>query len=109
MLLSSLVITLLPLLDIVYAAAKPTVRCLHSGSERQINEAFLKGGKGATVTLCQGSVHRVNESIAFTAPRQTLTTEGDPKGRERAMIIVEGEKTATAILYGLSSVWVRKD
>lgn len=41
----------------------------------------------------------MNESIAFTAARQTLTTEGDPKGRERAMIIVEGENTATAILY----------
>jgi len=49
------------------------------------------------VTLCPGSVHRLNQSIAFTAGRQTLTTEGDPKGRERAMLIVEGEKQATAI------------
>jgi hypothetical protein len=32
-----------------------------------------------------------------------LTTEGDPKGRERAMLIVEGEKLATAIEYVLAS------
>lgn len=107
MLLSSLVLLFLPLLEVVHAAAKPTVRCLHSGTERQINEAFHRGGKGAVVTLCQGSVHRLNESIAFTAPRQTLTTEGDPKGRERAMIIVEGEKTATAILSVLHDHVVR--
>ena len=98
MLLSSLILALLPL---PILAAKST-RCLHSGSERQINEAFQKGGKGATVTLCPGSVHRLNESIAFTAPRQTLTTEGDPKGRERAMLIVEGELLASAVLYVIS-------
>ena len=98
MLLSSLILTLLPL---PILAAKST-RCIHSGSERQINEAFQKGGKGATVTLCPGSVHRLNESIAFTAPRQTLTTEGDPKGRERAMLIVEGELLASAVLYVIS-------
>jgi len=93
MLLSSLILALLPI-----TLAKNS-RCLHSGSERQINEAFAKGGKGAVVTLCPGSVHRLNASIAFTAGRQTLTTEGDPTGRERAMLIVEGENLATAIEY----------
>jgi hypothetical protein len=97
MLLSSLILALLP--PFVLGAARTPTRCLHSGSEREINQAFAKGGKGATVTLCPGSVHRLNDSIAFTANRQTLTTEGDPKGRERAMLIVEGEKLATAILY----------
>jgi hypothetical protein len=95
MLLSSLILALLPI-----TLAKNS-RCLHSGSERQINEAFAKGGKGAVVTLCPGSVHRLNASIAFTAGRQTLTTEGDPKGRDRAMLIVEGENLATAIEYVL--------
>jgi hypothetical protein len=95
MLLSSLILALLPI-----TLAKNS-RCLHSGSERQINEAFTKGGKGAVVTLCPGSVHRLNASVAFTAGRQTLTTEGDPKGRERAMLIVEGEQLATAIEYVL--------
>jgi hypothetical protein len=93
MLLSSLILALLPL------TLGKLSRCLHSGSERQINEAFAKGGKGAVVSLCQGSVHRLNQSIAFTAGRQTLTTEGEPKGRERAMLIVEGENLATAIKY----------
>jgi hypothetical protein len=94
MLLSSLILALLPVI-----LAKSQQRCLHSGSERQINEALAKGGKGAVVTLCSGSVHRLNASVAFTAGRQTLTTEGDPKGRERAMLIVEGESLATAIEY----------
>lgn len=49
------------------------------------------------MTLCQGSTHRLKNPIMFTAPRQTLTTEGDPKGRERAMLIVEGEDQAVAI------------
>ena len=101
MLLSSLILALLPI-----TLAKNS-RCLHSGSERQINEAFVKGGKGAVVTLCPGSVHRLNASIAFTAGRQTLTTEGDPKGRERAMLIVEGEQLATAIEYVLNLCSVR--
>ena len=98
LLLSSLILALLPLPAVLGVARPPPSKCLHSGSERQINEAFAKGGKGATVTLCKGSVHRLNESIAFTAGRQTLTTEGNPTGRERAMIIVEGENLSSAIL-----------
>lgn len=50
------------------------------------------------VTLCQGSTHRLKNPIVFTHPRQTLMTEGAPKGRERAMLIVEGAKQVTAIL-----------
>lgn len=98
MLLSSLILAILPLPLALAAAARSPSKCLHSGTERQINEAFQKGGKGAIVSLCPGSVHRLNESIAMTAGRQTLTTEGDPKGRERAMIIVEGANLASAIL-----------
>lgn len=99
MLLSSLILALLPLpTALAAAAARTPSKCLHSGTERQINDAFAKGGKGATVSLCPGSVHRLNESIAFTAGRQTLTTEGNPKGRERAMLIVEGKELSSAIL-----------
>lgn len=106
MLLSSLILALLPV-PAVLAAARVPSKCLHSGTERQINEAFSKGGKGATVSLCPGSVHRLNESIAFTAGRQTLTTEGNPKGRERAMIIVEGKDLSTAILCVFTGVLTR--
>jgi hypothetical protein len=33
----------------------------------------------------------------FDSPRQTLTTEGNPTDRERAMLIVEGEDQAVAV------------
>jgi hypothetical protein len=59
----------------------------------------MSGGKGAVVSLCAGSVHRLYSPVVYTAPRQTLTTEGNVKGRERAMLIVEGQDQAIAILY----------
>ena len=49
------------------------------------------------VSLCPGSVHNLKSAIIFTAARQTLTTEGNPKGRERAMLIVEGAEQSVAI------------
>ncbi|WWD18457.1 hypothetical protein CI109_102909 [Kwoniella shandongensis] len=96
MLLSSLALLLLP---VISAAVKnpTTTKCLPSGNEKPINEAFRTGGTGTTVTLCPGSVHRLNSSIVFTSERQTITTEGNPKGRERALLIVEGANVATAI------------
>ena len=39
----------------------------------------------------------LHDSIVFTAARQTLTTEGNPKGRERAMLVVKGQNLAVAI------------
>ncbi|WVQ82978.1 hypothetical protein IAT38_005116 [Cryptococcus sp. DSM 104549] len=93
MLLSSLALLFLPLIS---AATTPR-KCLLSGTEKPINEAFALGGEGTTVALCPGSVHRLNASIAFTAPRQTLTTMGNPKNRDRALLIVEGADQAVAI------------
>lgn len=49
------------------------------------------------MTLCQGSTHRLKNPIMFTSPRQTLATEGIPKGRERALLIVEGKDQAVAV------------
>ncbi|KAI9631985.1 pectin lyase fold/virulence factor [Dioszegia hungarica] len=91
MLLYALIAGLLP------AALAVTTPCLPSGDETAINSALTKGGKGATVTLCPGSVHRLNSTIYFTAPRQTLTTEGNPTGRDRALLVVEGPDQATAV------------
>lgn len=48
--------------------------------------------------LCAGSVHRLQSPIRFTSSRQTLTTEGNPTGRGRALIVVEGAQQATAIM-----------
>ena len=110
MLLSSLCLFFLPIASA--AAGSNALKCLPSGDERQINEAFLKGrsvpdpqyhklilagGKGTTVTLCKNSVHRLRNPVVFTAARQTLTTEGNPTGRERALLIVEGEEQSAAI------------
>ncbi|EIW73699.1 hypothetical protein TREMEDRAFT_24408 [Tremella mesenterica DSM 1558] len=98
MLLSSLCLFFLPITSAAVGKPLPRPpRCLPSGDEKPINDAFSKGGKGTTVLLCPGSVHRLRNPVVFTAPRQTLTTEGDPAGRERAMLIVEGEDQATAI------------
>ncbi|WVR06336.1 hypothetical protein IAU60_003367 [Kwoniella sp. DSM 27419] len=100
MLLSSLALLFLP---IISAAAghgrQPDSQrnCLPSGTEQAINKAFKQGGRETTVTLCAGSVHRLNSSIVFTSERQTLTTENDEKGWNRAMLIVEGEQLAVAI------------
>ncbi|KAL7423122.1 hypothetical protein Q5752_002421 [Cryptotrichosporon argae] len=78
-------------------AAAKSAKCLPSGDEKAINRELLKGGLGKVVNLCPGSVHRLQAPIVFTAPRQTLTTAGNVKGRERAMIIVEGEEQSIAI------------
>lgn len=83
----------LALANIAHAAAK----CLPSGSEVEINNALRRGGAHTTVTLCPGSVHNLEEPIKFTAPSQTLTTEGDRKDHLRALLIVRGEDQATAI------------
>lgn len=89
------------------------VPCIPSGNEVPINKALqqreqlssseltVAGGRGAVVELCPGSVHRLQEPIRFTAPRQTLTTSlvngEEVEAHSRAMIIVEGEEQATAI------------
>lgn len=95
------------LLPLIYATKTP---CIPSGDETAINTALARGecsggrtsidapgGKGAVVSLCPGSVHRLNSTIFFTAPRQTLTTEGNPTGRDRALLVVEGKDQAIAV------------
>lgn len=57
----------------------------------------LLGGERAVVKLCKGSAHRLNAPVVFTARGQTLTTEDNPLGLDRAMLVVEGEKQSTAI------------
>lgn len=113
MLLSSLISLCFPLFS---AAAIPKFpRCLPSGDEKPINHALLKGmfahrssqirpdirdssgDKSVTVSLCAGSVHRLKTPIVFTAHHQTLTTEGNSTGRDRALIIVEGSDQSIAI------------
>lgn len=87
---------LTPLLLFPLVAGKPEP-CLPSGDERPINEALQRGGVGATVSLCPGSVHHLYAPIRFNAPRQTLTTSGQVGGHDRAMIIVQGDDQAVAI------------
>ncbi|KAG8875167.1 hypothetical protein FRB98_008055, partial [Tulasnella sp. 332] len=72
--------------------------CLTSGDEMLINELFEKGGRGTRVSLCQGSIFRLqHSSIVFTAEAQELYTEGYPDGRYRAMLVIEGANLATAV------------
>ncbi|KAL1412889.1 hypothetical protein Q8F55_000638 [Vanrija albida] len=72
--------------------------CLPSGDETAINQALSAGGRGTTVSLCPGSVHRLQAPVVFTAPQQTLNTAGGLKdGRDRAMLVVEGKDQAVAI------------
>ncbi|OXB37448.1 hypothetical protein LQV05_003528 [Cryptococcus neoformans] len=85
------------LLHLTLTVAAATTKCLVSGDQDSINNALALGGEGTTVTLCPGSVHRLNSSIIFTAPSQTLTTLGNPKDRNRAMLVVDGEDLACAI------------
>ncbi|WWC96110.1 hypothetical protein V866_002977 [Kwoniella sp. B9012] len=95
----SLPLFLLSLLSSAQDVQRPqtTKTCIPSGNEVPINAAFSRGGAGTTVTLCSGSVHRLNSSILFTAEKQTLTTENDEKGLNRATLIVEGPDQSAAI------------
>ncbi|WVQ96691.1 hypothetical protein IAU59_003797 [Kwoniella sp. CBS 9459] len=102
MLLSSLTLLFLPIISAAGAGLNAQGLssgrdCIPSGNEEPINAAFKRGGRGAVVTLCAGSVHRLNSSIVFTAEQQTLTTENHEKGRDRAMLIVDGPDLAAAI------------
>ncbi|GMK53839.1 hypothetical protein CspeluHIS016_0104250 [Cutaneotrichosporon spelunceum] len=74
-----------------FAAAVANPECLPSGDERPINDALSRGGAGATVTLCSGSVHTLYAPIRFTDLQPTLTTAGKAVGDDRAMLIVQGD------------------
>lgn len=82
--------------------------CLESGDETAINALFERGelpllawltagGRGTTVALCPGSVHRLQAPIVFTAPGQTLTTLGQPEDHDRALLLVTGETQSVAV------------
>ncbi|KAJ9103736.1 hypothetical protein QFC21_002196 [Naganishia friedmannii] len=73
--------------------------CIPSGraTEVLINERFRIGGPRTTVTLCPGSIHRLQAPIEFTAQGQVLTTQGNVQGWKRAMLLVEGEDQSMAI------------
>ncbi|TXT13540.1 hypothetical protein VHUM_00907 [Vanrija humicola] len=96
--LSGILLALLPAAVAVGRSPKQARPCLPSGDETAINQALSAGGKGTTVSLCPGSVHRLQAPVVFTAPQQTLNTAGGLKeGRDRAMLVVEGKDQAVAI------------
>ncbi|WOO77376.1 uncharacterized protein LOC62_01G000959 [Vanrija pseudolonga] len=96
--LSLFLLALLPSAVAVGRSSKHDRPCLASGDETAINQALSAGGKGTTVSLCPGSVHRLQAPVVFTAPQQTLNTAGGLKeGRDRAMLVVEGKDQAVAI------------
>ena len=120
MLLSSLALVFLPIV-----LAQNSRTCLPSGDEKPINEELSKGklsiepvsfdpmlacyllgeltrhsgGSATTVQLCPGSTHILHEPILFTSSRQSITTEGNPKGRDRAMLVVKGMNQSVAIKW----------
>ncbi|MBW0488853.1 hypothetical protein O181_028568 [Austropuccinia psidii MF-1] len=79
--------------------AQPVPECLgNQVTDKEINEALLKGGQSATVLLCQGARLNLNNAIRFSAPNQSLYTVGRPLSTQRAALVVMGKNMSTAIV-----------
>ncbi|GAA6061226.1 hypothetical protein JCM10212_002685 [Sporobolomyces blumeae] len=74
--------------------------CLGTGTnETTINALLYYGGPGTTVRLCPHAQININAPIFFFAKNQVITTAGEPTGKSRATINVQGANQACAI-YG---------
>ncbi|MFF2518413.1 hypothetical protein [Streptomyces sp. NPDC058086] len=71
--------------------------CIPSGTDASIQAALV--GPAAVAELCAGSVFDLSHSIVFTAPGQTVQTQGLPTGSAQALLRVTGD-LATAIRGG---------
>jgi parallel beta-helix repeat protein len=69
--------------------------CIGSGTDADINAALV--GAGATAVLCPGSTFTLSNSVTFTAPNQTIETQGLPTDSTRADLKVGGGSLTTAI------------
>jgi len=68
--------------------------CLDSATVHDINTLLRTGGEGAAVALCpfaQVSIDPTGKPITFTAPRQSIFTQGYPEDHSRATIAIESD------------------
>jgi hypothetical protein len=82
----------------VALAAPRAQACLSSGDQHTINALFSAGGAGTVVSLCKGAKLALTGAIRFSAPDQELSTQGYPKGGQRATLVVTGPTQSIAIL-----------
>lgn len=90
----SMLAAVLALLAPATAMGARAAACIPSGSDAEINAAL--NGTGATAVLCPGAVFTLTNSITFTAPNQTIETQGLPTDSSRATLKLSGSLT-TAI------------
>ncbi|SEN94244.1 right-handed parallel beta-helix repeat-containing protein [Actinacidiphila rubida] len=81
----------------VGSAATPqeAAACIGSGDVAGITAALQ--GQGAQAVLCPGATFSLTAPIGFTAPDQTISTQGLPTGSGRATLVVTGAAQSTAI------------
>ncbi|KAH8827371.1 hypothetical protein DL96DRAFT_1247952 [Flagelloscypha sp. PMI_526] len=63
----------------------------------RINQALSTGGQNYVLSLCQSTTYYLENAIAFTGANQEISTVGYPVGDERALLIVLGSSSSTAI------------
>lgn len=56
----------------------------------RLNQLLTSGGNGYVLSLCPGRQYLITKPIAFTAPNQEISTQGYPRGNDRATLIVNG-------------------
>jgi hypothetical protein len=69
--------------------------CLASGTDATINAALV--GNGTTVVLCPGATFTLANPVTFTAPNQTIQTQGLPTDATRANLKVNSSALTTAV------------
>ncbi len=77
-----------------------SIPCLPSGTDKDIQN--LLNRSHAKVKLCQKAEFRLNKSIMFNKPNQSIFTEGHPNDERRAMLKIVNPDISLAIsVYGI--------
>jgi hypothetical protein len=68
--------------------------CLAGGDDATLQAAL---DISLDVYLCPGAVFRLNDTVVFKQPDQSLATQGNPTEKRQALLIVTGADQATAL------------
>jgi len=79
----------------VQASHSEPPSCLGSGTDATIQQALK--GPGSQAVLCRNAVYQLAQKVTFTAPRQRIYTQGEPRGAGRATLVLSDPTGTTAI------------
>jgi len=60
----------------------------------RLNQLLQSGGPGFVLNLCPSTQYLINDTIKFSARNQEITTVGQPTDDTRAILVINGPRTA---------------